>query len=101
MKKKKYWEMTPIELDQATGQFDEPFVADHSRPLTKDEKEQWQKIQGKRGRPKRGQGYQRISLSIERGLLRQATALAKKRRISRSQLVTQALEVALGQANSR
>lgn len=97
MKKKKYWEMTPEELEKATQQFDEPFVADKSRPLTKVEKEQWQKIQNKRGWPKRGLGYQRISLSIERGLLRQATALAKKRRISRSQLVAQALATALSE----
>jgi metal-responsive CopG/Arc/MetJ family transcriptional regulator len=42
-----------------------------------------------------GQGFKRVSVSLEKGLLKRATALAKKRRISRSKLFAQVLEEAL------
>jgi hypothetical protein len=92
MKKKPYWEMTTKELEEATWQFDEPFVVRRSRPLTPTEKELWRAAKRKRGRPKIGRGFQRISVSMERGLLKQVTALAKKRRVSRSRLFAQVFE---------
>src|SRR5580704_5014649 len=88
-------EMNARELQAATQQFDEPSVADQSRPLTPAEKAQWRRVKRKRGRPKIGQGYRRISVSIEGGLLKKITALAKRRRISRSKLFAQALQDAL------
>jgi hypothetical protein len=97
MKRKPYWEMTTKELAEATAPFDEPFVADRSRPLTPAERERWNRVKRKRGRPKVGRGFQRVSVSIEKGLLKQATALAKKRRVSRSKLFAQMLEKALGE----
>jgi hypothetical protein len=87
--------MSVRELQAATKQFDEPSVADRSRPLTPEEKSQWRRVKLKRGRPKTGQGYRRISVSIEGGLLKRITALAKRRRISRSKLFAQALQDAL------
>jgi hypothetical protein len=59
MRQKPYWEMTTQELDEATKQFDEPFVVDRSRPLTPPERDQWKRVKRKRGRPKVGQGYKR------------------------------------------
>jgi hypothetical protein len=95
MKQKRHWEMSAEELAAATSQFDEPLSADKSRPLTKDEREQWNRVKRKRGRPRTGQGFERISVSLEKGLLRRATALARKRRLSRSRLVALALEQTL------
>lgn len=92
--KKKYWEMTSNELEAATKQFDEPLVIDRSRPLTAAEREQWKRVK-RRGAAKAGQERQRISVTIEKGLLKRATALAKKRRVSRSKLFAIALEQAL------
>jgi hypothetical protein len=89
--------MTAKELADSTKQFDEPFVVDRSRRLTPAERKQWDRVKRKRGRPKAGQGFKRVSLSIEQGLLNRATALAKKRRISRSKLFAQAIEQALAQ----
>jgi hypothetical protein len=91
LKSKKYWQMSTEELARATKRFDEPFVVDDSRPLTPEERKQWRRIKRKRGRPKAGQGFARVSLSIERGLLKQASALAKKRRIPRSKLFADAI----------
>ena len=92
---KKYWQMTARELASATAEFDESLVVDRSRPLTAREQEQWKRLKRKKGRPKVGQGYQRVSVSLEKGLLKRATALAKKRKLSRSRLVALALEQAL------
>jgi hypothetical protein len=99
MKPKPYWQMTAKELAEATKQFDEPFVADRSRPLTAAEREQWNRLKRKRGRPKVGQGFKRVSVSIEQSLLNRATALAKKRRVSRSRLFAQLLEKALAESS--
>jgi hypothetical protein len=101
MKSKPYWEMNPKELTEATNPFDEPLVVDQSRPLTPAEREQWNKVSRKRGRPKVGQGFKRVSVSLEQGLLNRVTALAKKRRISRSMLVAKVLEQALAREESR
>jgi hypothetical protein len=97
MKSKPYWKMNPNELADATKPFDEPFVLDQSRPLNPAEREQWNRVSRKRGRPKVGDGFKRVSVSLEQGLLNRVTAFAKKSRISRSMLVAKALEQALAQ----
>ena len=42
----------------------------------------------RRGRPKIGQGARKISISLERGVLRNADALAKRRGMKRSELIS-------------
>ena len=101
MKQKKYWEMNAQELAAATKPLDEPFVADRARPLTPAERQQWARVKRKRGRPQIGQGYQRISVSLERGLLARVTAYAKKRGLSRSRLLAQVLEAALAKETAQ
>ena len=91
MKKKPYWEMTTKELEAATRGYDDSDVVDRSRALTAEERRTWSRIRKKRGRPRQGQGFRRISVSIEAGLLKQITALAKKRNVSRSQLFAMAI----------
>jgi hypothetical protein len=90
--------MTAEELAEATKRFDEPNAADSSRALTKSEKQQWKRVKRRRGRPIVGQGFQRVSVSMERKLLQRATALAKKRRMSRSKLLASLVEEALAGA---
>lgn len=97
MKSKTYWQMRPKELAAATKEFDEPFIADQSRPLTPAEQKEWQQVSRKQGRLKSGEGFKRVSVSLERGLLERVTELAKERHISRSRLVANALEQALAQ----
>lgn len=101
MKRKSYSKMTPAELAIATKRFDDEFVADEARPLTQDEQDQWIRVKAKRGRRKVAEGFQRISVSIEQGLLKRVTALAKERRISRSQLLAQALQDELARNRNR
>ncbi len=59
MKRKSYSKMTPAELAIATKRFDKEFVADETRPLTRDEQNQWIRVKAKRGRRKVGEGFQR------------------------------------------
>ncbi|MGD9722509.1 MAG: CopG family ribbon-helix-helix protein [Pirellulales bacterium] len=87
--------MTIRNLKAATKDFDKPFVLDKSRPLDAAEAKQWRRAKRKRGRPKSGQGFRRISVSIEGGLLKEITALAKKRRVSRSKLMADAARVVI------
>ena len=86
------------EKDRIAAEFDEEFVAERARPLTAAERKLWQKARRKPGRPKVGQGVKVISLSVEMGLLKRADALARKRKLTRAQLVSRALEAALAKA---
>jgi predicted DNA-binding ribbon-helix-helix protein len=60
-------------------------------------KTRWNRVRRKRGRPKVGQGFKRVSVSLEQKLLRRVTALAQRRGMSRSMLIAKALEQALAQ----
>jgi len=95
MKSKPYWEMTADELAEATKEFDAPFVVDKSRPLTPSERKRWRNLKKKRGRPKVGRGFKRISVSIERGLLGRVNVLARRRHVNRSRLFALVLEEAI------
>jgi hypothetical protein len=49
----------------------------------------------KRGRPKVGAGAKRIQVTVERTLLREADARARKDRVTRAELIARALRLAL------
>jgi hypothetical protein len=92
---KPYWEMNTEELAAATAEFDREFIADTFRPLTPEERKQWQRLKRKLGRPQRGAGAKVISLSVERTLLAKSDRLAKKLHLTRAALVDQALRALL------
>jgi hypothetical protein len=94
--KKPYWEMTTAELREATKQFDEEFVADKSRPLTRQERELWEEI---KDHPRKGNGKQIIAVQLDKTLLEECIALAKKKHISRNALITQGLKAILASEN--
>ncbi len=92
--KKPYDEMTKDELRKATEVFDEPFVAfDQAKPLTFAQREMHRRA--RRGRPRVGNGAEKIRISIERGLLKRADAFAQKANLRRSQLIAEGLELRL------
>jgi|SRR4051812_45412491 len=77
---------------------DRIFSRKEGRPLTREQRKAWAKFQerrGKRGRPKLGEGAKTVSLTIEGGLLKRADALAKRKGISRAQIVARGLELLL------
>jgi len=91
---KPYAEMTAEQLRQATQEFDREFVADTFRPLSAAGSARHARA-ARRGRPQTGQGHQRINISIERGLLKQADELAKRQNIGRSALISRVLRQAV------
>jgi hypothetical protein len=69
-----------------------------SRPLNARERSQWKRFKAKIGRPKVGKGAKTISLTVEKDLLDQADAYAKRHGISRAKLVAKGLQAILGSA---
>jgi hypothetical protein len=69
-----------------------------SRPLNAGERKRWGKFQEKLGRPRIGRGSKAISLTLEKGLLEQADAFARRHGLSRSQLVAESLLDKIGRA---
>lgn len=92
---KPYWEMTPEELQEATKEFDEEFVADQAKPLSRQMQIRWQRAKAKSARPDDGPGDKTITVRLEKGLLDRCTALAKKKRISRDALIARGLKALL------
>jgi len=92
---KPYWEMTLPELQEATKEFDEEFVADKTRPLTSQEQGLWEEIRARSSHSKNGPGQQTIAVHLEKSLLEECTALAKKKRISRDALIARGLKALL------
>ncbi|MBC7785086.1 MAG: ribbon-helix-helix protein, CopG family [Burkholderiales bacterium] len=85
-----YNKMSATDLERATEKFDAEFVADHSRALTPQEKKRHQ-LARRPGRPRIGQGAEKIRISMERDLLKKVDAHAARRKQSRSQLIAEAV----------
>lgn len=96
---KPYEQMNTDELAEATREFDRPMPGLPGKPLTAAQKAMHRRAK-KMGRPKVGQGVKVISLSVELGLLNRTDALAKRRQMSRAQLVSRALEAELSRAKA-
>jgi hypothetical protein len=92
---KPYWEMTTAELADATTEFDDPNYDPPAVPVPPEELEKLHRAMRKRGRPRNGLGARTIALTVERGLLDRSDKLARKKGISRSQLVAFGLRAIL------
>ena len=60
-----------------------------SRPMNPAERQRWNRIKKKMGRPKIGRGAKVVSLSIEADLLQRIDAYAKRHGLNRSELFIQ------------
>ena len=89
-------DMGPAELAAATAPFDQPGAFAKARPMTPPERAQERAL--RRGRPQIGQGAKKISISLERGILRHADALARKRGLKRSELIARFVSAGLKRA---
>lgn len=94
-KAKPYWEMTTEELQEATKEFDEEFVADRAKPLTPEMKARWERAKAKVSVAGNGPPEQTIAVRLDKALLERCTALAKKKRLSRDALVARGLRALL------
>jgi hypothetical protein len=92
--RKPYDRMTTAKLRAATAEYDREQPGVVGKPLTPAQRKAF-RATAKRGRPRVGRGADKVLLSIERGLLNQADALAKRRKLNRSQLFAAALRAEL------
>jgi hypothetical protein len=90
--------LSPEEKEREYRAVDREFTWAETKPLNAAERKAWQKFRERRrtrGRPMVGQGAQVVSLTIERGLLKRADALAKREGVSRALIVARGLELLL------
>jgi hypothetical protein len=97
-KQKAFWEMTPRELAAATREYDLPMSGIPGKPLSAADRARHARANRKGGRPKIGRGVKVISLSVEKELLAQADALARRRGMTRAALFTRGLKAVLAKA---
>ena len=91
---KEQWAMTIEELREATKEFNEDFAFERGRPLTAADRKLFAKAR-KRGRPRVGLGAEKVRVTIERGLLKEADAHARASGMSRSELIAQGLRAVM------
>jgi len=87
--------MTTEELAEATAEFDREFVADTFGPPDPKARARHRRAERKRGRPLRGRGAKAISVTVEKTVLEETDALAKKLKVSRAALVERGLRAVL------
>lgn len=94
-----YRRMRTDALAAATAEFEQEMVVSRSRVLTPADRRVWDEARRKPGRPKRGGGVKVISVSVERGLLARADALAMSLGMSRAALIERGLKTVLDGAS--
>jgi hypothetical protein len=95
----RYGKMTAEELDAEVARYDAPFVAlKESKPLSAADRAVLRRARKKGGRPRVGEGANRVLITVERGLLRRADSYAKRKGMSRSELIARGLKSILGSA---
>ena len=92
---KPYSAMSAADLDAQTEKFDQEFIVREGRSLTRSLQRKLLSARRKRGRPRVGKGSKRVLITLERGLLQRSDAFARRKRLSRSQLIALGLEALL------
>ena len=91
-----YSKLNPDELDRIAAPFEKEFVP--TKPLTPAMRAQEHRV--KRGRPVVGEGAEKVLVTLERSLLREADSYAKTHKINRSQLISESLRTLYRSRNS-
>ena len=89
------------ELERVAAEFDREFVADTFGPPPPDATAAWLQAKRKPGRPRTGQGFKVVSVSLEKGLLSEADRLAKTKGTSRAGLIARGLRAVLAAEKRR
>jgi len=89
-RKEQIWQ----ELDSLTS----AQIRARSRPLKAAERKLWRRFRQKAGRPRIGRGVKIVSIGLEKDLLKRTDALAKRRGLNRSALVSEALRAMIASA---
>ncbi len=92
--------------EAVAAEFDREFVVDTFRPLSAAQRRQWNRIRAKTGRakpgrPRVGGGVERVSVTIERSLLKLEDREAKRLGISRARLIAMGLQEGMRKPRKR
>jgi hypothetical protein len=90
--------MSDVEKENVYRELDDPSVARRAKPMSPAMKKLWTKAKGKGGRPRVGRGATRVLISVERGLLEDADAYARRAKMSRSELFSRGIRAMIRKA---
>ncbi|HVT91078.1 MAG TPA: hypothetical protein VHD56_19655 [Tepidisphaeraceae bacterium] len=88
----RFMSMSDAERDREVAKYDQESFGLTGKSLTPAQRALHRRAKRKAGRPKVGEGVEKIRISMERGLLRQADRWANQHEISRSQMIASALK---------
>ena len=94
-KPKPFNKLTTKQLAVATREFNQEFIADTFLPLDAEAKKRHARAKRKPGRPPRGKGAKVVSVTVERSILDQADAFARKHHLTRAALVEMGLRLVM------
>lgn len=94
----RYGKMTAEELDAEVARFDREIPESEMKPLSAADRAVLRRAKKKGGRPRVGEGANRVLITVERGLLRRADSYARRKGMSRSELIARGLKSILGSA---
>jgi hypothetical protein len=77
---------------------DDPDVALRAKPMSARMKKLWEAAKRKGGRPRIGRGATRVLISVERGLLEDVDAFARRRKLTRSELFSRGVKAVMAKA---
>ncbi|MFN0137062.1 MAG: hypothetical protein ACKVS9_13205 [Phycisphaerae bacterium] len=92
-------DLSDAQLEELAKHLDQELVIEQFSTPTAAQRQQWQRA--RRGRPVVGGGAERISLTIERGLLHEADELRADTGLNRSQLVALGLRALIRASAAR
>jgi hypothetical protein len=90
-----YNKMTAEEMDAEVAKFDRPNPSLRGKPLSKKQHAQHRHAKRRMGRPVVGKGSMRISITMERGLLKAVDEHAAKSNATRSALISEGVRAVL------
>jgi hypothetical protein len=94
----KFAALSEAQKEQVYREVDHPDFALSARPMSKRMRALWGRTKKKGGRPRVGRAATRVLISIERGLLETADAVAKRQNMSRSELFSRGVKAVLAKA---
>ncbi|QOV88802.1 type II toxin-antitoxin system HicB family antitoxin [Humisphaera borealis] len=100
MSKKKIWysKLPPAELEKLAAGLSGPVDPARMKPLTATQQREESRARRKAGRPRVGAGAEKLRVSMERTLLKRVDAYARKKGVSRSELIAESLKRTIGAA---
>ena len=91
----RFMALSDREKDAEVAKYDREELGLPGKPLSREDRALLERAARKPGHLKAGQGTQRVLVTIERGLLKEADSTATKMHISRSELVARGLRAAI------